>query len=251
MNADASRSRSRPSVWPARTRASRPEASGAAHTTCRDGVHDRRGCAEAHRSCRRGAHLGLGRGGAVGAPVGARRRCRPRPARTRSASWRVSCAATRCRPRRARARPAPRSRGGRRARPGPRRPPSPARGAATRSCGRTSAPPSSATGPEEAHDERRWPGGRRGRAARRPARCGRRSGPRCGRRLHRLLLVVRDQDGGDVDLVVQAAQPRRSSARTLASSAPNGSSSSRTFGSTASARASAMRWRWPPESCDG
>ena len=41
----------------------------------------------------------------------------------------------------------------------------------------------------------------------------------------------------------------RSSARTLASSAPNGSSSSSTFGSTASARASAMRWRWPPESC--
>ena len=43
----------------------------------------------------------------------------------------------------------------------------------------------------------------------------------------------------------------RSSLRTLASSAPNGSSSSSTVGSTASARASAMRWRWPPESCDG
>ena len=40
----------------------------------------------------------------------------------------------------------------------------------------------------------------------------------------------------------------RSSARTLASSAPNGSSSSSTRGSTASARASAIRWRWPPES---
>ena len=43
----------------------------------------------------------------------------------------------------------------------------------------------------------------------------------------------------------------RSSWRTLASSAPNGSSSSSTFGSTASARASAMRWRWPPESWFG
>jgi hypothetical protein len=44
---------------------------------------------------------------------------------------------------------------------------------------------------------------------------------------------------------------RRSSLRTLASSAPKGSSSSSTRGSTASARASAMRWRWPPESWDG
>ena len=44
---------------------------------------------------------------------------------------------------------------------------------------------------------------------------------------------------------------RRSSLRTLASSAPNGSSSSSTRGSTASARASATRWRWPPESCAG
>ena len=43
----------------------------------------------------------------------------------------------------------------------------------------------------------------------------------------------------------------RSSLRTLASSAPNGSSSSSTFGSTASARASAIRCRWPPESCEG
>ena len=40
---------------------------------------------------------------------------------------------------------------------------------------------------------------------------------------------------------------RRSSWRTLASSAPNGSSSRSTLGSMASARASATRWRWPPE----
>ena len=44
---------------------------------------------------------------------------------------------------------------------------------------------------------------------------------------------------------------RRSSRRTLASSAPNGSSRSRMRGSMASARASATRWRWPPESCVG
>ena len=44
---------------------------------------------------------------------------------------------------------------------------------------------------------------------------------------------------------------RRSSLRTLASSAPNGSSSSSTFGLTASARASATRWRWPPDSSEG
>ena len=44
---------------------------------------------------------------------------------------------------------------------------------------------------------------------------------------------------------------RRSSRRTLASSAPNGSSSSSMRGSMASARASATRWRWPPESCVG
>ena len=41
----------------------------------------------------------------------------------------------------------------------------------------------------------------------------------------------------------------RRSLRTLASSAPNGSSSSSTRGSIASARANATRWRWPPDSC--
>ena len=44
---------------------------------------------------------------------------------------------------------------------------------------------------------------------------------------------------------------RRSSMRTLASSAPNGSSSSSTVGSIAIARASATRWRWPPDNCPG
>ena len=39
--------------------------------------------------------------------------------------------------------------------------------------------------------------------------------------------------------------------RSLRSSAPSGSSSSRTAGWLTSARASATRWRCPPESCDG
>jgi valyl-tRNA synthetase len=39
--------------------------------------------------------------------------------------------------------------------------------------------------------------------------------------------------------------------RTCASSAPNGSSSSSTRGSMASARASATRWRWPPDKLAG
>ena len=39
--------------------------------------------------------------------------------------------------------------------------------------------------------------------------------------------------------------------RSLRSSAPSGSSSSSTAGSTTSARASATRWRWPPESWCG
>ena len=82
-------------------------------------------------------------------------------------------------------------------------------GAILTSCGRTSSEPSRVTGPEEAHDERRSPGARRARAG----------APTCSMRpsfitaitvgdLHRLLLVVRDEHGRDVDLVVQAPQPR-------------------------------------------
>ena len=44
---------------------------------------------------------------------------------------------------------------------------------------------------------------------------------------------------------------REACARVRASSAASGSSSSRAFGSTASARASATRWRSPPESATG
>jgi len=62
---------------------------------------------------------------------------------------------------------------------------------------------------------------------------------------------VRDEDAGDMQLVVQATQPAAQLLRTWASSAPNGSSSSKIFGSTASARAKAIRWRCPPESCAG
>ena len=68
----------------------------------------------------------------------------------------------------------------------------------------------------------------------------------------RLFLIVRDEDAwcGRCWSWISRSQRRRS-LRTLASSAPNGSSSSSTRGSIASARASATRWRWPPESCVG
>ena len=55
-------------------------------------------------------------------------------------------------------------------------------------------------------------------------------------RFHGLFLVVGHEHAGDVHFVVQAAQPARSSLRTLASSAPKGSSSSKTLGSTARPR---------------
>ena len=41
---------------------------------------------------------------------------------------------------------------------------------------------------------------------------------------------------------------KRIASRSLASSADSGSSSSSTFGFFTSARASATRWRWPPDS---
>ena len=64
----------------------------------------------------------------------------------------------------------------------------------------------------------------------------------------RLFLVVGDEDRGQADPSCSRRSQRRSSLRTLASSAPNGSSSSSTRGSIASARARATRWRWPPDS---
>ena len=87
----------------------------------------------------------------------------------------------------------------------------------------------------------------------------------CGRELHQAAAVdhpdLVGQRGGVLERV--GDQQRRegrssvrmspSSSRTcrrvIASSAPNGSSSSSTRGSRASARASATRWRSPPESC--
>jgi len=57
----------------------------------------------------------------------------------------------------------------------------------------------------------------------------------------RFFLVVSDEDAGDLDFLMQAVSHRRNSWRTFASSAPNGSSSSSTFGSTARVRANATR----------
>ena len=86
----------------------------------------------------------------------------------------------------------------------------PSRGSAVtrRSCGRTSASPRRATGPRKRHDEAV------GRALVELARGADlldaalvQDDDAVGD-VHRLLLVVGDQHGGDVDLVVQAAQPR-------------------------------------------
>ena len=68
--------------------------------------------------------------------------------------------------------------------------------------------------------------------------------------LERFLLIVGHEDAGDVDLVVQAAEPAaaapgapsRRARRTARRAAAR-------CGSAASARARATRWRWPPESC--
>ena len=68
----------------------------------------------------------------------------------------------------------------------------------------------------------------------------------------RLLLVVRDVDERQPDRPAGSPSARSASAwRSLRSSAPSGSSSSSTLGRMTSARASATRWRWPPESCAG
>jgi hypothetical protein len=67
---------------------------------------------------------------------------------------------------------------------------------------------------DEAHHELVGRLARRARAARRSARCGRGSSRRSVGDLHRLLLVVRDEHRRHVHLVVQPAQPARSSLRT-------------------------------------
>ena len=69
---------------------------------------------------------------------------------------------------------------------------------------------------------------------------------------HRLFLAVRDVDEGDAELASAASSaPRASGSRRNGSSAESGSSSSSTCGSVISARASATRCCWPPESCAG
>ena len=69
--------------------------------------------------------------------------------------------------------------------------------------------------------------------------------------LHRLLLVVRDEDGRDVHLVVQAAQPVAQLRAHAGVERAERLVEEEHVGSTASARASAIRCRWPPESCAG
>ena len=69
--------------------------------------------------------------------------------------------------------------------------------------------------------------------------------------LQGLVLIVRDEDAGQVDLVVQPAEPLPQLLPHPGVERPNGSSNSSTFGSMASARARATRCRWPPESWCG
>ena len=65
---------------------------------------------------------------------------------------------------------------------------------------------------------------------------------------HGLGLVVGDVDRGDPERAQQAIELAAQPVAQAASSAVSGSSSSSTLGRTATARASATRWRWPPES---
>ena len=71
------------------------------------------------------------------------------------------------------------------------------------------------------------------------------------RHRHRLFLVVRDVDERDADVVLDPFSSSCICLRSLRSSAPSGSSSSSTRGLLTSARASATRCCWPPESCRG
>ena len=63
--------------------------------------------------------------------------------------------------------------------------------------------------------------------------------------------IVRDEDVGEAEPLLQVRSRFRICARIDTSSADTGSSQTISFGSTASARAMAMRWRWPPENSCG
>ena len=91
------------------------------------------------------------------------------------------------------------------------------------------------------------------RAACRPGRCGRRACTATrSRERQRLVLVVRDEQRAMRVLALDARGSRRaSSVRVAASSAESGSSSSSACGPKTSARASATRCCWPPDSWPG
>src|SRR6266568_4972429 len=67
----------------------------------------------------------------------------------------------------------------------------------------------------------------------------------------RLFLVVGDIDKGDAHLALHPEQLELHLLAELEVERARGSSSSSTWGSFTMARASATRWRWPPESCAG
>ena len=67
----------------------------------------------------------------------------------------------------------------------------------------------------------------------------------------RFFLIVGDEDAGDVHFVVQLAQPAAQFLPDFGVQRAERFVEQQDLGSTARARASATRWRWPPESCEG
>ena len=104
----------------------------------------------------------------------------------------------------------------------------------------------------EARDEGRWPACRTPRAAAPPARSCPRSSPRQVGQRHRLFLAVRDMDEGDAEPRLQRLQLGAHLDRAGTGRAPTAARrAAATCGSVISARASATRCCWPPESCAG
>ncbi len=66
--------------------------------------------------------------------------------------------------------------------------------------------------------------------------------------LERLLLVVGHEDGGQADLVVELAQPAAELLADLGIERAERPRRAAAPWARPRARASAMRWRWPPES---
>ena len=69
--------------------------------------------------------------------------------------------------------------------------------------------------------------------------------------LQSFFLIVGDENAGDLQFVVKPPEPQSQFFADFGVEEPKGSSRSSTLGSTARARASAIRCRCPPDSWDG